>query len=182
MQQHTNFYIITGGPGVGKTTLLDALQADGYPIIPEAAREIIREQEQINGEGVPWKDNRLYTELMLAGSVKDYQEAATRRLDKPILFDRGIPDSICHWELSGNTITAAMEELVKKYRYNPTVFILPPWKDIYHTDNERKQSWEEAEHTFHKMKEIYERYGYATMIVPKDTVENRKRFIKAQTE
>jgi|GEM_PF-242816 len=172
-----NFYIITGGPGVGKTTLLDALMADGFTVIPEAAREIIREQEQIKGKGVPWEDNGLYTELMLSQSVKDYREATSLPLNEPVFFDRGIPDSLCHWELSGNPITAEMEECVQKYRYNPTVFILPPWKEIYHMDNERKQSWKEAEPTFHKMMEIYERYGYNTVIVPKDTIENRKQFV-----
>lgn len=30
-----NFYILTGGPGVGKTTLLEGLAHEGYPITPE---------------------------------------------------------------------------------------------------------------------------------------------------
>ncbi|MDD4516152.1 hypothetical protein [Massilibacteroides sp.] len=53
-----------------------------------------------------------------------------------------------------------------------------PWKEIYHMDNERKQNWTEAEYTFHKMMEIYEMYGYKTVIVPKDALGNSKRFVK----
>ncbi|MDL2278585.1 AAA family ATPase [Parabacteroides sp. OttesenSCG-928-G07] len=171
------FYIITGGPGVGKTTLLDALKMEGYAVIPEAARAIINEQVQSGGAGVPWKDNPLYTALMLHRSVEDYMAAKARQHTKPVFFDRGIPDSLCHWIMGGNPITEEMEEAVKKYRYERIVFILPPWKEIYCTDEARKQDWEEAEYTYHKMIEVYEDCGYQLVVVPKDTPENRKRFI-----
>ena len=39
-----NFYIITGGPGGGKTSLLEFVAAKGFVYIPETAREIIRER------------------------------------------------------------------------------------------------------------------------------------------
>ncbi|MDH6303687.1 putative ATPase [Parabacteroides sp. PF5-5] len=171
------FYIITGGPGVGKTTLLNELKIEGYEVIPEAARDIINEQVDRGGVGIPWKDNSLYTELMLHRSVEDYMTAKARQHTKAVFFDRGIPDSLCHWVMSGNPITEEMEEAVQKCRYESIVFILPPWKEIYCTDEARKQDWEEAEYTYHKMVEIYESYGYQLVVVPKDTPENRKRFI-----
>ena len=49
-----NFFVITGGPGVGKTTLLEALAKQGFPYVPEVAREIIREQASRNGDALPW--------------------------------------------------------------------------------------------------------------------------------
>jgi len=54
--QYQNYYVITGGPGVGKTTLLNALEIKGMRVIPEDARQIIKEQMQTNGEGLPWKN------------------------------------------------------------------------------------------------------------------------------
>ena len=45
-----NFFVITGGPGVGKTTLLETLAQQGFPYVPEIAREIIREQVSRNGD------------------------------------------------------------------------------------------------------------------------------------
>ena len=53
-------------------------------------------------------------------------------------------------------------EKVLNCSYNPIVFILPPWKEIYQTDNERKQDWQEAEHTYFQMKSTYEKYGYGS--------------------
>jgi predicted ATPase len=42
-KNHNPFYVITGEPGVGKTTLLNELKAKGMTVIPEIARELIQE-------------------------------------------------------------------------------------------------------------------------------------------
>lgn len=52
----TYFYIITGGPGVGKTALIEELNRQGFSTVPEDARRIIKEQIDLGGDGLPWKD------------------------------------------------------------------------------------------------------------------------------
>jgi predicted ATPase len=49
MADRPDFHIITGGPGSGKTTLIDALAAQGFHHMPEAGRAIIRDQIAIGG-------------------------------------------------------------------------------------------------------------------------------------
>jgi predicted ATPase len=44
-------YIISGGPGVGKTTLINALQKTGFKTVPEGARHIIRKQMVMDYHG-----------------------------------------------------------------------------------------------------------------------------------
>ncbi|ULT22966.1 AAA family ATPase [Sphingobacterium sp. E70] len=56
-------------------------------------------------------------------------------------------------------------------------YLSSPWQEIYETDNERKQTWEEAEATFNQMKSVYERLGYEVVEIPKTTVEQRYQFI-----
>ncbi|MGV0923710.1 AAA family ATPase [Empedobacter tilapiae] len=80
------------------------------------------------------------------------------------------------------SISKHIIELVKQYRYNKTVFILPPWKEIYRTDNERKQDWNEAELTFEKMKETYVEFGYNIILVPKMTLQERIKFVQQNIE
>lgn len=41
---HNHYYVITGGPGVGKTTLLGELEKRNYRCMPEVARRVIQEQ------------------------------------------------------------------------------------------------------------------------------------------
>ena len=40
--------VITGGPGAGKTTLIEALAVRGHAVRPEAGRAIIRDQQAID--------------------------------------------------------------------------------------------------------------------------------------
>ena len=43
------FFIVTGGPGPGKSTLLDALERAGFARSQEAGRGVIRDQMAIDG-------------------------------------------------------------------------------------------------------------------------------------
>ncbi len=47
------FYIITGGPGVGKTSLIEELNRQGFSTVSEDARRIIKEQVGLGEDGVP---------------------------------------------------------------------------------------------------------------------------------
>lgn len=42
--KNDNYYILTGGPGSGKTTVLNLLADMGYLTMKESAREIIQRQ------------------------------------------------------------------------------------------------------------------------------------------
>lgn len=174
-----NYYIITGGPGVGKTTLIQALCDKGYHIVAEDARKIIKRELTLKGNGVPWKNKIRYTQLMLEASVNSY--ASLPKNDQTIyFFDRGILDAICYAKMINLNITTAMDNLVINHLYNLKVFILPPWFSIYKNDNERKQSWEEAVDTFEILKKTYTDYGYELLEVPLGTVEERVAYILEQ--
>ena len=41
--ENPNLYVITGGPGSGKTTVLAELERQGFRCAPEVARQIIQE-------------------------------------------------------------------------------------------------------------------------------------------
>lgn len=177
-KENNNFYVITGGPGVGKTTLLDKLKKRNYKVVPEIARELIKEQQNTNGKALPWKNKNLYKEMMFDRSIKSFEEAENdTNKGNPIFFDRGFLDTICYAELIESEISERMESYAKNWRYNKTVFMLPPWQEIYETDNERKQDWKEAVLTFEKMSETYKKYGYNIIEVPKKTVNERVDFV-----
>lgn len=171
-----NCYVITGGPGVGKTTLLNELSKYNFKIVPEDAREIIKQEIENDGDGLPWKDKEHYTYLMLDKAFESYKSVHHNEIET-YFFDRGILDAICYADMIGLKIPNDIEKKVRNSLYNKKVFILPPWKEIYHTDSERKQDWEEAVLTFEKMKETYLNYEYKIIEVPKDTIEKRVAFV-----
>lgn len=172
-----NFHILSGGPGVGKTTLLEELGHSGFLTIKEEARSIIKAQLKIGGKGVPWADKELYACLMLKASIGTFKKIMESGVSDPVFFDRGILDTICYMEMEHIPIPDEVRAMASQYAYNNAVFMFPPWKEIYQNDSERKQSWEDALSTFDKMKETYVLYGYNVIEVPKLAVTERRKFI-----
>lgn len=170
-------YILTGGPGAGKTTLLNALKSSGFTTVDEEGRRIIKEQLEANGEGLPWVNKELFARLMFNAAVKAYKNIAQTLLNTPVFFDRGIIDTIGYLKLEKIPVPKEMEMRAYEMEYNRNVFILPPWKEIYENDNERKQSLEVAKSTFECMVETYKEYGYHLIEVPKISVDQRVNFI-----
>ncbi|RNC64930.1 AAA family ATPase [Proteiniphilum sp. X52] len=178
LKENNNFYVITGGPGVGKTTLLEELKNRNFQIVPEIARELIKEQQAKNGKALPWKDKNLYKEMMFERSINSFEQIEKNLNDKkPVFFDRGFLDAICYAELIQSEISERMKSYAENWKYNENVFMLPPWREIYQTDNERKQEWKEAVLTFEKMCGTYESYGYNIIEIPKKSVRERADFI-----
>lgn len=175
-KHNKHFFILSGGPGVGKTTVLTALLQDGWTCIREAARVIIQSQQSQDGEALPWKNKEQYKKLMLQQSVKDYERASIQK-QQITFFDRGIPDTLAYARLEDLVLSKALRFYSQHYRYNTTVFIFPPWGEIYQTDSERKQSFDEVIATHRVMIETYRTCGYDPVLVPKTTIRRRCDFI-----
>ncbi|MGN7098157.1 AAA family ATPase [Brevundimonas diminuta] len=167
--------VLTGGPGSGKTTLLEALATAGHATSPEAGRTIIRRQQAIDGEALPWKDRALFAELMLDRELEAHARAESA--DGPVFFDRGVPDVVGYLTLCGLPVPAHMERAAQDIRYDRRVFIAPVWPEIFGQDAERKQDLDEARRTFDAMAETYPRFGYELIELPRAPVAERLDFV-----
>lgn len=169
--------MLTGGPGAGKTTLIEALKARGFSTTEEAGRGVIREQVESGGGGLPWIDRERFAGLMFEWELRSYRQA--ERQDGPVIFDRGLPDTIGYLRLEGLDVPVWMEEEAWRLRYNAQVFIAPPWKEIFGQDEERRQSWEVAVRTYETMADTYAEFGYELTELPCAPVEQRADFVAA---
>lgn len=63
------------------------------------------------------------------------------------------------------------------YRYRPTVFLAPPWPEIFGQDAQRGQDFDEAVATAEAMEQAYAMAGYDLLPLPLATVEARVDFV-----
>jgi predicted ATPase len=176
--ENNRLFVITGGPGSGKTTLLRELARRGFSCSEEVARQIIQEQVKANGDALPWGDTLRYTELMLTRSIDAFRSNTP---SSDITFmDRGIPDVACYARLIDLPLFDELRSACETYRYNTTVFMAPPWKEIYLTDSERKQTYQEAIDTHRLMVAVYQEYGYQPIELPRVSPVERAEFVVAR--
>jgi len=175
-----DFYIITGGPGSGKSTLIEALAAEGFHHMPEAGRAIIRDRVAIGGTALPWADRAAFAELMLGWELRSWHEAHDRA--GPVIFDRGVPDVIGYLRLCGLPVPAHAERAAELFHYQRRVFIDHPWREIFAADAERKQDFAEAQATYQAMVAVYAGLGYELVTLPLAPVSERARFVRASIE
>ena len=149
-----NLFIVSGGAGSGKTTVLQELARLGFQHAPEIAREIIQEQVKASGKALPWKDVEAYVHLVLQRSIVSYLRCTSA--STPLSCDRGIPDILCYARRVGLREHDDIQNACREYRYALRVFLAPPWKEIYRTDAERKDDFADAEGTFTQLERFIE--------------------------
>jgi predicted ATPase len=167
--------VITGGPGSGKTTLINELIFRNYACIPEISRQVTLQARENGIEYLFLEDPLLFSKLLLEGREKQYLEAMNIDADT-IFFDRGLPDIHAYMNYYDTEYPEIYLEKSKKYVYNK-VFLLPPWKEIYSTDNERHESYDLAIDLYQHLKDAYLNLDYTVIEVPTGTVKGRVDFI-----
>lgn len=169
------FYVITGGPGSGKTTLIEALRARGYSCSVEAGRGIIQDQVKIDGRALPWRDRLLFAELMLSWEMRSYH--AAEKSAGAVFFDRGVPDVLGYLRSVGTRPPEHVIHAARAFGYNSTVFVAPPWREIFQPDQERKQDFDEAIRTYDALVETYTNLHYRLVEIPPSPVGERVDFV-----
>ena len=168
-----NFYIITGGPGAGKTSLLENLALQGYHYIPETARQIIK--ERLSKGLSPRPDPARFAQQIFDQDLINF--ISNSRLSHLLFFDRSFMDSAWMLFESDKESYDKIRHSHLTNRYNNKVFITPPWKEIYRNDTERDQSFDESIEVYERLEKWYKEHNYNVIVLPTDTIENRTNFI-----
>ena len=167
--------VVTGGPGSGKTSLLEALEARNFMVCPEISRILIREEMKKQTGVLPWNNMRDFAQLCLYRMVEDWERVAHRHDD--VFYDRGIPDIIAYLNLNDIEPAEELIEVIARKRYHRVVFWCPPWPEIYVNDAERPQTFPEAQALGSAIKYVYEKNQYQVVSMPKVPVQQRADFL-----
>jgi len=170
--------VIIGGPGTGKTTIIEGLLAKGFCCYPEISREVTLEAKKQGIEQLFLENPLLFSELLLEGRKKQFHNAQ-KEPHNIVFLDRGIPDVLAYMHYIGDSYPAFFDQACRDHIYTK-IFLLPPWEEIYISDNERYENFEQAKLIYNHLTETYQKYGYDLIEVPKGTVEDRISFILNQ--
>jgi len=172
---NTKRIVITGGPGTGKTSIIKELINRGYDCLEEISRQVTLKAREDGIEQLFLTKPLLFSELLLKGREKQFIEAGNKENDF-IFLDRGIPDVVAYMDYIGDDYPNVFVDSCKNNIYDH-VFILAPWQEIYVSDNERYENFDQAVEIHHHLVEAYSKYGYDLNDVPFDSIEKRTDFI-----
>ena len=167
--------VISGGPGSGKTTIINQLSQRGYACYDEISRDIIQEGQEAGVDQLFLTHPELFSKKLLKGRIQQYIDAKLVT-DSIVFLDRGIPDIVAYMDFKKEASPKSFTEACEKCVYD-FVFLLPPWENIYKQDNERYETFEESKAIYENLKNAYINYGYEIVEVPFGNLIDRVNYI-----
>ena len=161
--------VLSGCSGGGKSTLLTELQRRGFAVVPEPGRRIVQDEQRGDGRALPWVDLSAFANRAIDLAADDRRRMANAA--GWVFFDRGLVDAAVALEHA--TGRPARDVLASHARYHQTVFLTPPWPEIYVSDQERQHDLAEAIAEYDRLLIAYPKLGYDTLILPKVGVAER---------
>jgi predicted ATPase len=167
----TNWYVITGAPCSGKSSVIRELQGRGYQVVHEVARAYIdaemakgKRLAQIKSDVFAFESRILYQKMAIEASLST---------QATIFFDRGVPDSIAYFKFTGLD-SKEPEEESRRVRYNK-IFLFDRLR--FETDAVRAETDHLAATIEQLIEKSYGMLGYDIVRVPLLTVEERADYI-----
>lgn len=165
-------YVLTGGPGVGKSTLIARFAERGLHTAPEAAWQIIHEEGLEFVDTVGWQGAAQFQEKIAQRQLE--LEATLPNTDELLFLDRGLLDGIAYCALDNiSTPKVILDNAAGRYT---GVFLLD-FLETYTMGPGRQDSPETAQSLHTLIGETYRQYGYTVVDVPAGDVESRCDYI-----
>lgn len=97
--ERTNWYVITGAPCSGKTSVLRGLEQRGFQVVDEVARAFIDSQlargrtlAEIKADVGSFERHILFEKMRIEKNLSR---------NRTVFFDRAVPDSIAYFQVEG---------------------------------------------------------------------------------
>ncbi len=171
----TKRIVISGGPGSGKTTIIEELKSMGYDIVPEISRQVTLEAKKQGIDQLFLTEPLLFSKKLLEGRIEQFKVAEDCQSNM-LFYDRGIPDVSAYMDYMGTDYPQHFHDACTDHSYD-IVFLLPPWESIYIQDNERYESYEQAKLIYEFLYRKYANLGYNIYNVPEGTSRERANYI-----
>lgn len=167
--------VLIGGPGTGKSAVIDELMSQSFDCKVEISRQVTIEAKKRGIDQLFLEDPIWFSKQLLEARTKQFVESNSSK-SNIVFFDRGLPDVVAYLDYIQVSYDDEFINRCKSYSYDK-VFILPTWAEIFTQDNERYETFNEAIKIQDYLKKWYIFFGYNLIEVPKATVNDRIDFI-----
>lgn len=171
-----NWYVITGAPSSGKSTLIEELKKRGYHVSKDVARSLIDEKlasgvslKRLRGDNERFQLEILHRKV----AIEDRMDAS-----QVTFFDCGLHDSIGFFNLHGIKIKKETKEILSSARYR-RIFLLEPL-DKYTRDYARIESQQQAGLLHELLYEAYVQAGMEPVLIPPVSPKKRADMVIEQ--
>lgn len=173
MKAQNNWYVITGAPHAGKSTLIRLFKARGYETRDETARIYIDREMAAGKTLIDIRGDELgFQQEILKMKIEMEKEAAPEKI---IFWDRAIPDSAAYYDLLGVEPDEASIKALADCRYRKA-FLLDYYP--YNKDYARIETEAEQIRLHDLLAASYRRLGILVIKVAKmNSDEERLEFI-----
>jgi predicted ATPase len=172
-------YILTGTPGAGKTAMLRLLETLGYPVVEEAASDVIALGQAL-GRAEPWREPTFIDDVAaLQRRRQDAVRATTD--DETVFFDRS---PVCTLVLSRYlgfppppSLTREVARIIADRMYEETVFFIRNQGFVQNTAV-RKITFEDSLAFERLHEETYRDLGFRLSDIPAGPLEERVALVR----
>ncbi|MBT5022322.1 ATP-binding protein [Candidatus Woesearchaeota archaeon] len=159
-------YVLTGGPGTGKSSIIEELKKRGECVIPEAAEEYIK-LKQAQGVNEPWLEDDFQIQILKIQI--DYERKIPLGVSR-VFIDRGLLDGLAYVKM-GTWQYKEIKAESEKIHY-AGVFLIDQLGHTKKTEV-RRENEDEALKIGNKIKQIYVDFGYDLVKIGFGTIEER---------
>lgn len=170
--------VLSGCSGGGKSTLLAALAERGIATAEEPGRRVVREALANGGDALPWQAPDRFAERVTDLAIADHDMAVAR--GGLTILDRSLIDAEAWYRRTGRSLPDTLSSALVRCRYDPIVFMVPPWKELFATDAERRHGFDEAVAEYAALLDAYAARGHDCVVLPRSSVADRALIVLAR--
>ncbi len=168
-------FVLTGGPGIGKTTVINLLKEEGYQTVPESWTLLFNQAKESNTlDAFSKEDPAAFRERLM-----DFQLSLENAIDakKTAILDRSTVDVVAFGQRHNVGMAQRLLDIPKKDRYDLIFFLDPLPKELYDKPKELFCTREQSLEIHEFLKKAYTDMGFLIIDVPFDTPVKRMAFI-----
>tara|TARA_X000000950_G_scaffold175716_1_gene213575 strand:- start:8940 stop:9482 length:543 start_codon:yes stop_codon:yes gene_type:complete len=171
---NTSKIVISGGPGGGKTTIINSLKDKGYYCYDEISRELIKKYKKKYNQNIFFENPLEFSNILWEKREEQYKNSIIQKKYDKVFFDRSLLDITSYLEFIGKR-NLNLERKLTNLKYD-IIFLIKPIKKNYKIDFSRHEDFSQSLKIHNILERNYKNH-FKTVNVPFEKLKDRLKFI-----